>query len=583
MASFVSSVGMLFILLAKIGLRNHISVRWQHYINLLFFVLLALPFIPEGFFSFAVPPMRFGDRQIVTAIATAGNGPQLTYGMGWLQDFAVPVSSVTSGYPWLMIAGIWFAGIMACTVMMLWCNKSFRLIKESVKPVEDGEILSLFASCKVAMGVGGNIILGTSILIKSPMTVGLFKTIIILPAKKIALKDMRYAILHELAHCKNRDIQINAVMCMFQILYWFNPLIYFIFKQMRLDREIACDDAVLKTIPKAHHTDYGETLLNFIKTISHPTPAELFLMAGMGGSKPQIVKRIRYIASYAAETGRVKTKSVCAFALIVIFVFCQIPVISALAHSNDSRFHFRADNVIYEDFSAFFGEFEGSFVLYDLENGLYTIHNRDMSLMRVSPFSTYKIYSALIALEVGVLEANDTLREWDGAVQPFEAWSQNHDLTSAMHSSVNWYFQDMDALVGIEMLQSYLSRISYGNSNLSGGIADFWNGSSLRISPVEQVQALRRLHHNAVFDAGHVEALKDVLRLSERDGAVLFGKTGTGSVDGWMTSNHGWFIGYVESDGRTFIFATYVEGDDHAGGSAAAQITLTILEDMGVY
>jgi len=46
---------------------------------------------------------------------------------------------------------------------------------------------------------------------------------------------------------------------------------------------------------------------------------------------------------------------------------------------------------------------------------------------------------------------------------------------------------------------------------------------------------------------------------------------------------NGWFIGYVENNANTFIFATNIQGEDNAGGSAAVQITLSILKDKGIY
>ncbi len=39
-------------------------------------------------------------------------------------------------------------------------------------------------------------------------------------------------------------------MCFLQILYWFNPLVWYAFKEMRIDREIACDISVLKSLIK---------------------------------------------------------------------------------------------------------------------------------------------------------------------------------------------------------------------------------------------------------------------------------------------------------------------------------------------
>jgi len=382
-------------------------------------------------------------------------------------------------------------------------------------------------------------------------------------------------------HCKNRDIQINGAMCLFQILYWFNPLVYLAFKQMRLDRELACDAFILDMLPAENHGCYGKTLLNFAKTLPNTT----IFAADMGGKKPQVVKRIKAIASYTADTGLLKFKSICVFALLVLLILGQIPVLAAFANSNDTdRFHFQSDNIIDSDLSHFFNGVEGSFVLFDLETGIYTIHNRSMSTTRVSPNSTYKIFSALIALQEGVLQADNSFVAWNGENHPFDAWNWDQTLTTAMRHSVNWYFQNFDAQVGLESLYYYLSQISYGNRNLSGGIANFWIESSLRISPIEQVQMLTNFYrNNTIFDAAHVNSVKDVLRLQESGNAVLSGKTGTGFVNGQATNVNGWFVGYVENGGRTFVFATYIQGEGNASGSVAAGITLSILEYKDIF
>ena len=592
----ITSVGMLLLLLVKKGLKKHITARWQCHLNLLFFVLLAVPFIPSSLFSYINSSLNIRSRLNTLSFergaetnATANPSGGLTYGIDWLQDFAVPVYTTASAYLVNIILGVWVIGIIFFIIIILICSKNLYLLKESMKAIEDNELLSLFSQCKAEIGVKHNVLIGSSILIKTPLTLCFFKTRIILPAEMSPINDARYAMLHELAHCKNKDVQINSLMCLFQILYWFNPLVYLVFKQMRIDRELACDAFVLEMLPKELHIEYGGTLLNFANKISQ---ASVFtLTAGMGGSKPQIIKRIRHIASFTADTAAIKAKSAFIFILALFFIFSQISLISALAYNNDDMFHgfnFRAENVLYKDMTSFFYDLEGSFVLYDLNNSMYTVHNRDMSITRVSPNSTYKIISALIALETGKLETDNTLLRWDGTQHPFNAWNQDHNLFSAMHYSVSWYFQNFDKQAGIEKLLYYLSQLSYGNLNLSGGVTDFWIESSLGISPLEQLEFLRNFYqNNTIFDLKHVNTLKEVLKLSESENAVLSGKTGTGIVNGKVTN--GWFIGYVETaegplpSGNTYFFATYIKGEDNAGGSTAAQITLSILKDKGIF
>ena len=585
LTTFISSVGITLILLVKKGLNIHLSTRGQYNLGFFYFALLVIPFVPRSFiFSLNIGSWTniLSQNGSVTATNSSGGTEFVTaYSNGWLQDFALAVDRTTTGYTPIIVGGIWIVGIIAFAIIAFICYRKLCLIRESVKPLKDDKLLSLFSRCKVDVGIKGNVLIGSSIIVKTPMTMGFFKPIIILPVKKIMVNDVRYAILHELTHCKKRDIQVNCLMCIFQILYWFNPLVYFAFRQMRLDRELACDASVLKMLPRGHHAEYGCALLNFVSGLSHQ-PALLFA-TNIGGSKPQIVSRVKNITSYVKETGLLKAKSVCIFVLMGILVLCKIPIVSVIANSDDSRVNFRAENVMYNDFSYFFDGFEGSFVLYDLNESAYIIHNRDMSVTRVSPNSTYKIFSTLIALEMGILKADDTEREWDGVLQPFESWNQNHNLTSAMQNSVNWYFQDFDRQIGIEQLQLFLSQLPYGNQNLSGGILDFWAESSLRISPVEQIGLLRDLYQgNIMFETRHVYTLRDALRLSEKDGAVLSGKTGTGLINGTWGMN-GWFVGYVETSGNIYFFATYIQGESGAGGSAAAQITLALLEYKGIF
>ena len=58
--------------------------------------------------------------------------------------------------------------------------------------------------------------------------------------------DMRYILLHELQHYKHKDAIASYLMNLFGVLYWFNPLVWYALKEMRSDREVACDTSVLK-------------------------------------------------------------------------------------------------------------------------------------------------------------------------------------------------------------------------------------------------------------------------------------------------------------------------------------------------
>ncbi len=79
-----------------------------------------------------------------------------------------------------------------------------------------------------------------------------------------------------------------------------------------------------------------------------------------------------------------------------------------------TRYDFKSERTVYEDLNEYFAGFEGSFVLYDLQADQYHIYNENKSTLRVSPDSTYKIFSALFALESNVITSENSTMKWNG-------------------------------------------------------------------------------------------------------------------------------------------------------------------------
>ena len=234
------------------------------------------------------------------------------------------------------------------------------------------------------------------------------------------------------------------------------------------------------------------------------------------------------------------------------------------------------------DLSAYFNGYEGSFVLYDLKNDAWSIYDMDHAILRTAPNSTYKIYDALFGLEEGIITPKDSFMAWNGADYPFEAWNADQNLYSAMQSSVNWYFQEIDGQLGTSALRSYIKEIGYGNEIINSDLSSYWMQSELKISPVEQVELLTNLYNNDFgFTPENVNAVKDSICLFASENESFYGKTGTGRIND--NDINGWFIGYIETADSTYFFATNIQSTENATGSNASEISFSILSDMGIW
>lgn len=579
---FISSFVVLTIMLIRKIFQKQLSSKWQYNLWFLLLTALTIPFLPTQSLNFGGKFTWNGIQNSNPSPANTATENPISENGNWMRDFSTSVSRVDLTFLNDIITIIWVTGMLVMIALTIIAWIKLRKIKKSTSIIKNQEVHTLFEHCKQHLRITRHLILVESPLVKSPLTFGIFKTYIILPQHAdawMSMEDMKYILLHELNHIKYKDIATNYLIVLFQILYWFNPLIWIAFREMRLDREIACDSAVLKMLDQNQHAAYGNTIINFVDKTYLPRH---FAMANhLAGSKKQLKKRIERIAAYTGESKLLKIKSILIFMLLAGVVMSQIPIVSAMPYGDD-RITFEKKRSVYEDLSGFFKDYDGSFVMYDLQEAQYHIYNKDKSTLRISPNSTYKIYSALFALESGVITRQQTTMKWNGKTYPYKTWNQNQNLFTAMENSVTWYFQRLDQKMQMENIQAYVDKINYGNQNVSGGIEDYWLESSLKISPIEQVQLLKDFYTNQYgFDQKNVQLLKDAIRLEMKDKATLYGKTGTGTVNG--KNVNGWFIGYVETKHNTYFFATNIENDHHANGSIAAEITKSILADKGIY
>ena len=485
-------------------------------------------------------------------------------GAASIQDFAVELKNVFP--PALVLACflLWLCGAAFILLRILLGILESRRLLRSARPAADASLRETALDCAVLLGIKRPFPVFYSDRTRGPATSGLLRPFILLPDRPF--QDIKYILLHEMIHCKRRDTLINFFTQLLLAVNWFNPAIWYAARQMEKDREISCDDAVLSLLDQRERWQYGRAVINWASDIHRAA-------VGMGSSSRKLRQRISHIASYKKPTRSARKYSA---ALLIFTLICALllaPSSSAASQSYESKI---SGTVFHENLSQYFGKFQGSFVLYDAARNQYTIYNEGLARARICPASTFKIYSGLLALETGVITADDSQLAWDGTTSSFQEWNQDQTLNTAMKNSVNWYFQDLDRKAGINHLRKFYSRIGYGNCLLSGADT-YWMDGSLKISPIEQVILLTGLCENRWgFRQDSLSAIRRSLRITEK----LSGKTGTISENGRTVS--GWFIGYVKTASGPQIFALNLRGEDGASGSKAAETAQRILKGRGL-
>ncbi|MEC5398967.1 class D beta-lactamase [Uliginosibacterium sp. H1] len=198
----------------------------------------------------------------------------------------------------------------------------------------------------------------------------------------------------------------------------------------------------------------------------------------------------------------------------------------------------------------------GTFVVLDSQDRRWIAADSKRAFQRFRPASTFKIPNTLIALETGVARDDKQAFKWDGQKRWVEDWNRDLDLTEAFRVSAVWAYQEIARGVGSTRMQQALRDFRYGNAAITPKVDNFWLDGDLRISPVEQVEFLRRLDEGRLpLSARTLEIGRRVMLREEKNGYRLYAKTG------WDNNKPaiGWYVGWVERGERRTWFALNVD------------------------
>lgn len=281
------SVLVLLLLALRPFMRNKATKTFQYYIWLLVLLRLALPLSYDGSIANQVLSQTAiaqgpaastpGDLQGISpqeAAASQGTGQtggQITPSETTLNGTGLPNPDTSSATGqarlsvWKFVAehqtAMWLLGASVHFGWFIIIYLRFsRKIRKTCVPPHPWDMESFSKLCGDT-----NVKLACNPYIHTPMLIGFLSPRIIIPQLAFVTNGMeaelQHILQHELTHYRRRDLLYKWFAVFVSSLHWFNPLMILVRREIGRSCELACDEAVIRSLNANERQDYGETLL----------------------------------------------------------------------------------------------------------------------------------------------------------------------------------------------------------------------------------------------------------------------------------------------------------------------------------
>jgi beta-lactamase regulating signal transducer with metallopeptidase domain len=339
--------------LLSVGLRKASAASRHAAWSLAFGALLLLPAL-----TWAVPAWRVAilpappapvaenaspDTETPAAVAerlpSALPSSRASIGAAVAPQFETASAPLTAAAPaWPLNAAqialpIWAAGAALVLARLLLGTLRMGRITRDAERLIDYPWSMLTNRLRGQLDIRDHVAIYVSAEVAMPMTWGVLIPVIVLPPESSAWSAdwRRVVLLHELAHIKRRDCLTQTLAHLACALYWFNPLVWFAARRLRIERELACDDCVLEV--GAGASDYANYLVEIAQTFEDVEPVTP-LSVGMACS--QLENRVRAILDPQLNRRHLSRRRKATLAVAMACALCPLAALKATSQERIS-------------------------------------------------------------------------------------------------------------------------------------------------------------------------------------------------------------------------------------------------------
>src|SRR6185436_679044 len=238
---------------------------------------------------------------------------------------------------------IWLVGTFGVMVRLLIGTVRVWWLARNAEPLTDEPWADLAESLSKSLGLDQPVTLLKSRRVAMPLTCGALRPAVLMPIDTFDWSHNRKQVVlkHELAHVKRRDCLTQMLANLVCAIYWFNPAVWLAARQLRIERERACDDCVLESGTRP--SEYAGHLLDLARSFGSARCSTFAAVAI--AKRSQLEGRLLAILDPSVSRLRPNRAKSLLITIAIVGVSLPLGAIRLTARANDSaRFDTPAPN-----------------------------------------------------------------------------------------------------------------------------------------------------------------------------------------------------------------------------------------------
>lgn len=220
-----------------------------------------------------------------------------------------------------LIVAIWLVGASFFMLKLLGGLVEIQLLQTRHVQALPAYWQKRLHSLKEELGIQQNVSLLESAQVGVPMVLGYLRPVILMPVGAIntlSTEEVEAILAHELAHIFRNDYLLNIIQSLIEILFYFNPAVWWISSAIRMERENCCDDIAVKLC--GNSLTYAKALVG-LQELQQRTPS---LVMTFSKGKNQLLNRVRRILNQPQTNSNLMEKFTATCMLLLALLFFSV-------------------------------------------------------------------------------------------------------------------------------------------------------------------------------------------------------------------------------------------------------------------